>query len=110
MYKKYLSLLKEYIAFESVSTDPKFKDEMMKTAQWLNKQFTSRGFNVQLVEGYGNPIVIARYTVDESLPTALIYGHYDVQPASQDEGWKQSPFDLLETEDRLFARGAVDNK
>ena len=110
MYDNYIKLLKEYISFQSVSTDQQFKPEMTKTAHWLNKQFTSRGFNVQLVEGYGNPIVIARYTVDEGLPTVLVYGHYDVQPATKEEGWQQSPFELLETSTKLFARGAVDNK
>ena len=60
--------------------------------------------------GYGNPIVIARYHHDDSLPTVLIYGHYDVQPAEQQDGWKQSPFDLQQTPERLIARGAIDNK
>ncbi len=110
MYNSYLSLLKEYISFQSISTDKSFSPEMTKTANWLKQQFEANKFDVQLVEWYGNPIVIARYHHDDTLPTVLIYGHYDVQPAEQEDGWEQSPFDLRVTEQRLYARGAVDNK
>jgi acetylornithine deacetylase/succinyl-diaminopimelate desuccinylase-like protein len=48
--------------------------------------------------------------VDEKLPTCLIYGHYDVQPADLSEGWNQDPFDMEVTDEKIIARGAVDNK
>lgn len=110
MYQDYLTLLKEYISFKSISTDAQFKPEMIKTANWLKSKFTQNGFTVDAIEWYSNPIVVARYHHNDALPTVLIYGHYDVQPADEEDGWDQSPFDLKVTDTKIFARGAVDNK
>src|SRR5690606_3164059 len=56
------------------------------------------------------PIVIGTYIVDEQLPTVLVYGHYDVQPADKADGWSSDPFTVTVTKDKLVARGIVDNK
>ena len=110
LYSDYKKLLGEFITFESVSTDPVFKPKIRATANWLKSVFEKNGFSVHIVEGYGNPIVVAHYTVHQLLKTCLIYGHYDVQPASKEDGWKSDPFTLRESKGRLIARGAVDNK
>lgn len=110
LYKRYHSLLADFIAFKSISTDPAFAKELTQTAHWLCDLFTSEGFESKIVTGYDNPIVLASLKIDPTLPTILIYGHYDVQPAEKNEGWKDDPFTLQTTQERLIGRGVVDNK
>lgn len=110
VYKRYRELLDELIAFKSISTDKRFASEITKTVEWYKDLFDSAGFNVEIFEEYGNPIIISRYTVDEKGETFLIYGHYDVQPASTKDGWYGDAFSITEKDDRLYARGSVDNK
>lgn len=111
MDNTYFSLLKEFLSFKSISTDPAYLPEIKKTADWLQNLFTSNGFFVEIWEGkHTNPVVFASYVQDPSLKTVLVYGHYDVQPAQKTDGWFNDPFEVLEKDNRLYARGAVDNK
>ncbi len=108
--ERYLDLLKEFIAFKSISTDPSFKDQMLWCAAWEIQQLQKNGFQTQRIDGFGNPLVYAEYVVDPKLPTYLVYGHYDVQPAELEDGWSSDPFTLKKDDERLYARGVVDNK
>ncbi len=110
MYQNYKKFLEEFIAFKSISTDPSYKSEIEKTSQWLEKQLAQNGFKTKVITGYDNPLVTGYYEVDQAFETVLIYGHYDVQPASQQDGWDSEPFLLTEKNGRLVGRGAVDNK
>lgn len=110
MTQSYLNLLTQFISFKSISTDPAYKQEMQKTVQWLKTTFETHGFTAEIIEGYDNPIIIAKYTKDSSLKTCLIYGHYDVQPAELSDGWASDPFTLTQRTNRLYARGGIDNK
>lgn len=57
------------------------------------------------------PILVGKYGSDPAKKTILIYGHYDVQPANQEDGWESDPFEVLEKEDgRMIARGITDDK
>lgn len=108
IYTKYKSLLAEFLAFKSVSTDAKFSGEMVKTAEWLRNLLKDNGFRAKIWTKKGaNPVVFAEFIKSQSLKTVLIYGHYDVQPA---EGWKSDPFKLTEAKKKLMGRGVVDNK
>lgn len=109
--KTYTELLHPLIAFRSISTDPAYKGECRATAEWLAAEFKKRGFVSEIIEARTtNPFVHAYYEVDPSLPTVLVYGHYDVQPANA-EGWHNGdPFSVHEKGGRLFARGVMDNK
>jgi len=107
---KYKQLLPGYIKNKSISTDVAFKDGILGTVEWLRTQFTEGGFDVTVVEGYDNPIVVASYVADPSYKTCLIYGHYDVQPADLSEGWDSDPFVATERNGRFYCRGAIDNK
>lgn len=109
-YKFYLDLLNEFIRFKSISTDKKYKSEIDKCADWLINLLSNNSFKTQKIEGYGNPIVVSELTLDPKFETCLIYGHYDVQPADQTDGWEKDPFTVFEKDNRLFARGIVDNK
>lgn len=108
--QNYLELMKQFIAFRSISTDTQFKDELEKTAEFLVDLLATNGFEAQAITGYSNPIVYGHYVVDPALPTYLVYGHYDVQPADISEGWEYDPFQLIIQDNKLVARGAVDNK
>lgn len=109
--EKYKELLKEYIALQSVSTDPDKKNEIMETSKWLVDLFKMYGFEAKTIDKEGlNPVVFASINIDSMLETVLVYGHYDVQPALKEDGWESDPFDLVEKEGRLYARGVVDNK
>ncbi len=110
MLEIYKKLLSELIKFKSVSTDPTAKGEMAAAGQWLKKIFEAKGFKVNILEGYGNPVIVASLVVDPIFKTCLIYGHYDVQPASLEEGWLSEPFELNERDGRIYGRGATDNK
>lgn len=108
--KQYLAQLAEYISFKSISTDSAYKKQLAQTANWLDGLFIKHGFSSQILTDYGNPIVLASYYVDTSLPTCLIYGHYDVQPADSSDGWDSDPFALRSDEKKIYARGVADNK
>ncbi|KKU09758.1 MAG: putative beta-Ala-His dipeptidase [Parcubacteria group bacterium GW2011_GWB1_46_8] len=106
----YKQLLSEVIKFQSASTDAQYQDEIQKTVNWYKNIFETDGFKVNVITGYDNPIIIASYAADPQYKTCLIYGHYDVQPASKNEGWDNDPFTLTEKNGRLVARGVIDNK
>src|SRR5437763_1061702 len=106
----YTQNLRELIFMKSISADSFCLPEIKRTANWIADQFKQHKFEVKLIEGYGNPIVFAKYTVDPALKTCLLYGHYDVQPAKIDEGWNTEPFVMTEKNGRLFGRGAIDDK
>lgn len=110
LYQTYRELLDEYIAFPSISTDRSYADHMVATADRLVQHCQAHQMTTKVVTWYGNPIVLANYHHDDSLPTVLIYGHYDVQPADIDDGWTADPFVVREDETKLYARGIVDNK
>src|SRR3989344_9309709 len=108
---EYKRLLKQYIAFKSISTDKKFKSEMDKTVSWLSKLLKANKFKVKILKGPNtNPVVFAEYIASKNFETVLIYGHYDIQPAEHKDGWTKDPFILFENKGKLFALGVVDNK
>lgn len=107
---EYRRLLKGYIQNKSVSTDPGAQDGIKATVQWLRTLFEEHKFTVTVVEGYDNPVVVAHYEADPAYQTCLIYGHYDVQPADNADGWDSDPFTATERDGRFYCRGAIDNK
>ncbi len=108
---QFTGMLREYISFKSISTDNAFAADIARQVEWLTKLFKDNGFKVTILQGpKTNPVVVAEYHVADNLKTKLIYGHYDVQPASLEDGWTTEPFNLTEENGRLVARGIVDNK
>jgi acetylornithine deacetylase/succinyl-diaminopimelate desuccinylase-like protein len=109
--QKYIEMLSQFVSFKSISTDPAYKPEILKTVNWLEKQFVDKGFIVEKWQGpKSNPVVFATYIADKSYETVLVYGHYDVQPAEKEDGWDSDPYQLAQRKGRLYARGVVDNK
>ena len=114
---RFLNELFEFIKIPSVSADMKFKDDVLKAASFLENNLNQIGAdNVQIFPTEGHPIVYAEKIIDLSLPTVLVYGHYDVQPADPYELWDSDPFDpvvkktKIHPEGAIFARGACDDK
>jgi acetylornithine deacetylase/succinyl-diaminopimelate desuccinylase-like protein len=114
---RFLNELFEFIKIPSVSADMKFKDEVLKAANFLENNLNQIGAdNVKIFPTDGHPIVYAEKIIDPILPTVLVYGHYDVQPADPYELWDSDPFDpvvkktKIHPEGAVFARGACDDK
>ncbi|MDQ7949286.1 MAG: dipeptidase [Pedobacter sp.] len=109
--QRFLDELFELLRFPSVSADPKYKADVLKTAEFVAKQLTTAGAErVEICETAGYPIVYGEKIIDKSLPTILIYGHYDVQPPDPLELWKTPPFEPTVRDGKIYARGACDDK
>lgn len=118
--------LVEWLRIPSVSTDPAFKAECRRAAQWLADDLASIGFTAELRETKGHPVVLARHAAprgrggslrgrgEARVPHLLFYGHYDVQPPDPLDLWDSPPFEPAIVDGphgrRLIARGAVDDK
>jgi acetylornithine deacetylase/succinyl-diaminopimelate desuccinylase-like protein len=102
--------LKEFIRWPSVSTDPKFKEGMQGAQRFVSELLGSLGFEVEVVKTAVHPIVLATRGGDPAWPHVVIYGHYDVQPADPVGLWKTQPFEPTIIGNRIYGRGAADNK
>ena len=108
---RFLTELIDWLRIPSVSADPKFAGDITKAAEYLKARFEEVGLdNVELCPTAGNPIVYGEKLVDASLPTVLVYGHYDVQPADPYELWDSPPFEPVIKDEKIYARGACDDK
>lgn len=101
----------EFLRFPSISTDPKYKGEIHKTALWLQHYLKKMGMAAELWETTNHPVVFATHLkAGPDRPTVLIYNHYDVQPVDPLEQWKSPPFEPVIRDGKVYARGASDNK
>ncbi len=105
-----VGILFDFLRFRSVSTNPEDAPQMRACADWLCRLLASGGFKAEVAETGGHPAVLAHGPVVPGRPTVLIYGHYDVQPADPLELWTSPPFEPVIRNQRIFARGATDNK
>lgn len=114
---RFINELLDLLRIPSISADPKYKADVIKTAEAVKKSLIDVGAeNCELVETPGYPVVYAEKIINPSLPTVLVYGHYDVQPADPLDLWHSGPFEPvikktdLHPEGAIFARGACDDK
>ncbi len=114
---RFLEELKELLRIPSVSADSAYAGDVRKAGEYVLAKLKEAGAdNAELFETAGHPIVYGEKMVDPSLPTILVYGHYDVQPPDPIELWDSPPFDPVIKKTRLhpdgaiFARGACDDK
>ncbi len=109
---RFLDELKSFVSIPSVSTDPMRNKEIGEAAKWLAEQLRDLGMqHVNIFPTAGHPVVYGELIrPGEQLPTVLIYGHYDVQPAEPNELWLSPPFEPTIRGDNLYARGASDMK
>jgi len=107
---RYVDELIEFLKIPSVSADSKRKDDMVKTAQWVKKQIDQCCFEATIYETDGHPIVYGEWLEAEGKPTAMVYGHYDVQPPDPLDEWKSPPFEPMIEDGIIYARGTTDDK
>lgn len=108
---RFLAELFEWLRIPSISADSRHRDDVRKAAEFLKEKLRAAGIEkVEICETKGHPIVYAEKIKDPSLPTVLVYGHYDVQPADPLELWSSPPFEPVIKNDNIYARGACDDK
>ena len=109
--EEHLNELKEFLRIPSVSALSDHKSDMQTAAAWLADSLTKAGLeNVSIDETKGHPVVYADWLHAEGKPTILVYGHYDVQPVDPLNLWESEPFDPQVRDNKLYARGASDDK
>ncbi len=108
---RFLNELFEILRIPSISADSAFAGDVRKCAEKVAEFLIAAGAdNVVLEETAGNPIIYGEKIIDASLPTVLVYGHYDVQPSVPDELWNTPPFEPTIIDNKIYARGACDDK
>ena len=115
--KRFLNELISLLKIPSVSADKAYKKDVLNTADFVLESLKKAGCDhVELCETPGYPIIYGEKIIDKNLPTVLVYGHYDVQPADPIELWTSPPFEpvikntKIHPEGAIFARGACDDK
>ncbi|GAA4437059.1 dipeptidase [Ravibacter arvi] len=108
---RFLEELVELLKIPSVSADSKFKPDMLRAATFVKDKILAAGADrAEIFATEGHPVVYGEKIVDPDAPTVLVYGHYDVQPADPYELWDSPPFDPVIKNERIYARGACDDK
>lgn len=100
-----------FLRFKTISSDPSCVAEHKRCAEWLCNYFHSLDCHAEVIETSSLPVVYAEdLRAGSKALTLLIYGHYDVQPIDPIELWKSDPFEPVEKNGSIFARGAQDDK
>ena len=114
---RFLNELIDFLKIPSISADSNYKKEVEKAAHYVKDKLLEAGCQTAIVEPTeGHPIVYGEQMVDPTLPTILVYGHYDVQPPDPMDLWTSPPFEpvikstKIHPEGAIFARGACDDK
>lgn len=109
--ERFLEELFDLIRIPSVSAKEENRPDMLRAAEYICKSLLNAGAQkAELFETEGNPVVYGEKIISENLPTVLVYGHYDVQPAEPFDLWETSPFEPVVRDGRIWGRGADDDK
>jgi acetylornithine deacetylase/succinyl-diaminopimelate desuccinylase-like protein len=109
--ERFLDELLTLLRIPSVSADSKYATDVRRTAELVAHQLQIAGADqVEIYPTKGHPIVYGEKIIGEHLPTVLVYGHYDVQPPDPLELWDSPPFEPIIKDDKIYARGACDDK
>lgn len=107
----FVEQLVELLRIPSISTDPAYKTETRRAADWVAARLQAAGIeHVKVMETGGHPVVYGDWLHAPGQPTVLIYGHYDVQPADPLALWSSPPFEPVVRDGRVYARAASDMK
>lgn len=108
---EHLDQLKDFLRIPSISALSEHNGDMQKAAEWLKDSLHKAGLeNLSIDETEGHPVVYGDWLHAEGKPTILFYGHYDVQPVDPLNLWESGPFEPEIRDNKLFARGASDDK
>jgi acetylornithine deacetylase/succinyl-diaminopimelate desuccinylase-like protein len=109
--QRLLDELFDLLRIPSVSANPDFSEDVFEAAQFVADRLREAGADqVAVCPTAGYPVVYGERIVDSALPTVLVYGHYDVQPADPYELWHSPPFEPEIRDGKIYARGACDDK
>jgi acetylornithine deacetylase/succinyl-diaminopimelate desuccinylase-like protein len=109
--QRFLDELFELLRIPSVSADSRHKKDVRQAAEFLKEKLIASGVDrAELCETPGHPIVYAEKITNPSLPTVLVYGHYDVQPPDPLDLWQSPPFEPVIKDGKIYARGSCDDK
>jgi acetylornithine deacetylase/succinyl-diaminopimelate desuccinylase-like protein len=107
----YLDELCELLRIPSISSLPEHAADVHQAADWVADRLKAAGVEeVQVLPTEGHPVVYGQWLHASGGPTILIYGHFDTQPVDPIELWSQPPFEPVIKDDRIYARGASDDK
>jgi len=108
---RYTDELLDFLRIPSVSALPERADDVRRAAQWVADRLAAAGLdNIQTLPTGGHPVVYADWLHAPGRPTVMIYGHFDVQPTDPLALWASPPFEPVIRDDRVYARGASDDK
>jgi acetylornithine deacetylase/succinyl-diaminopimelate desuccinylase-like protein len=109
--QRFVTELKDFVRFPSVSAQPRHDGDLKKCAAWLANHLRRIGLeHINIVSTPRHPLVYAEWRRAPERPTVLIYGHYDVQPADPLHEWRSPPFEPVVHGHNLYGRGACDDK
>jgi acetylornithine deacetylase/succinyl-diaminopimelate desuccinylase-like protein len=115
--ERFLNELFELLRIPSISADKEYAKDVHQAAAYIKDKLVAAGADkVEICPTDGYPIVYGEKIIDANLPTVLVYGHYDVQPAVPLELWDTPPFEPtirkteIHPEGAIFARGSCDDK
>ncbi len=109
--ERFLEELFEAIRIPSISSLSEHKGDMIKMAETYKEVLLKAGVDkAEVMPTKGNPVVYAEKIIDESLPTILVYAHYDVMPVDPIDLWDSKPFEPEVRDGKIYARGADDDK
>jgi len=107
----HLEELLQFLRIPSISSLPEHAPDVQQAAQWVAGRLTLAGLeNVQILPTGGHPVVYGEWLHAPDKPTVMIYGHFDTQPVDPLDLWTNAPFDPIVRDDRVYARGASDDK
>lgn len=109
--QRFLDELFEMIRIPSISSDSNHKADMLRMAELIKTKLLDAGADMaKVMPTDGNPVVYGEKVIDPNLPTVLVYGHYDVMPVDPIELWQTKPFEPVIKDEKIYARGADDDK
>ena len=109
--QRFLDELFDLLRIPSVSADSKYSTDVARAADFIKSKLIEAGADkVEICPTPGHPIVYGEKIIDPSLPTVIVYGHYDVQPADPINLWTTPPFEPTVRDGKIYARGACDDK
>ena len=109
--ERFLAELFDLLRMPSISADSKYAGDVRKTGEFIKEKLIEAGADkVELCETAGHPIVYGEKMINPDLPTVLVYGHYDVQPPDPLDLWETPPFEPTIRNEKIYARGACDDK
>ena len=108
---QYLDELLDFLSIPSISSQPDHENDVQRAAEWVSDRLQQAGIEaVQVLSTGGHPVVYGEWLRADDKPTILIYGHFDVQPVDPVDLWSDPPFEPAVKDNRVYARGAADNK